>query len=462
MKSRAAAKGRRLFFLAAVCLLSALLLSPAAEASRSLPAAIAPALSAPATPDQVLETELTEPPERLRIFDDLSLPPRPLELVEASKTATGSSTYTLGLNIRQTGDLSRESGGLSFQGLWTDPVTGIAYARNRWYDARTASWLSEDPLGAVDSPNLYAFVGWGPHVGRDPMGLAVYAFDGTWNDKDEMLNPTNVAKLYDAADRETPGSNEYLVGVGTNRVSKKPCGLTGCGASARVWRAYQALIRRYNEGDTEIDIFGFSRGAAEAREFANLIYREGIPDYSTGRTRKVYVEGRGVAEVTEYDRVHPDIRFLGLFDTVASMGVPGDDSNPGFDMSIPPNVRNVRQAIATNETRREFPLSSVIDLDNPDDPRIVERSFPGAHSDVGGGYEDNNIASRVPLMWMWEEAIAAGVPLAPLLPEDTNLDSMGYYHDSRKSFDRFRDWLFGLNERGVYHYTNPSPERTHE
>ncbi len=294
------------------------------------------------------------------------------------------------------------------------------------------------------------------------MGLAVYAFDGTWNDKDEMLNPTNVAKLYDAADRETPGSNEYLVGVGTNRVSKKPCGLTGCGASARVWRAYQALIRRYNEGDTEIDIFGFSRGAAEAREFANLIYREGIPDYSTGRTRKVYVEGRGVAEVTEYDRVHPDIRFLGLFDTVASMGVPGDDSNPGFDMSIPPNVRNVRQAIATNETRREFPLSSVIDLDNPDDPRIVERSFPGAHSDVGGGYEDNNIASRVPLMWMWEEAIAAGVPLAPLLPEDTNLDSMGYYHDSRKSFDRFRDWLFGLNERGVYHYTNPSPERTHE
>jgi len=57
-----------------------------------------------------------------------------------------------------------------FQGLWTDPVTGIAYARNRWYDARTASWLSEDPMGAVDSPNLYAFVGWGPHMYTDPYG----------------------------------------------------------------------------------------------------------------------------------------------------------------------------------------------------------------------------------------------------------------------------------------------------
>ncbi len=45
-----------------------------------------------------------------------------------------------------------------FQGLWTDPVTGINYARARWYDARNASWLSEDPLLDIDSPNLYAFV----------------------------------------------------------------------------------------------------------------------------------------------------------------------------------------------------------------------------------------------------------------------------------------------------------------
>ncbi len=58
-----------------------------------------------------------------------------------------------------------------FQGLWTDPTTGLSYARNRWYDARTASWLSIDPLGAVDSQNLYAFVGWAPHMGTDPMGL---------------------------------------------------------------------------------------------------------------------------------------------------------------------------------------------------------------------------------------------------------------------------------------------------
>ena len=58
-----------------------------------------------------------------------------------------------------------------FQGLWTDPTTGLAYARNRWYDPHNAAWLSEDPIGAVDSSNLYAFVGWGPQSGTDPMGL---------------------------------------------------------------------------------------------------------------------------------------------------------------------------------------------------------------------------------------------------------------------------------------------------
>ena len=115
-------------------------------------------------------------------------------------------------------------------------------------------------------------------------------------------------------------------------------------------------------------------------------------------------------------------------------------------------------AIATNENRREFSLSSVVDLANPADPRIVEREFPGAHTDVGGGYEDNNIASRVPLMWMWNEAIDLGVPLAPLLPADTDLSEIGYYHDSRGPADRFRDFIWGYNEREIFHYTNPPRE----
>ena len=58
-----------------------------------------------------------------------------------------------------------------FQGLWTDPVTGLSYARARWYDARNVSWISEDPLADIDSPNLYAFVGWTPNMATDPFGM---------------------------------------------------------------------------------------------------------------------------------------------------------------------------------------------------------------------------------------------------------------------------------------------------
>jgi len=57
------------------------------------------------------------------------------------------------------------------QGAWTDPATGLAYHRARWYDPRNGVWLSEDPEGNVDSENLYAFVGWRPHSGTDPLGL---------------------------------------------------------------------------------------------------------------------------------------------------------------------------------------------------------------------------------------------------------------------------------------------------
>ncbi|HYN22238.1 MAG TPA: RHS repeat-associated core domain-containing protein, partial [Thermoanaerobaculia bacterium] len=58
-----------------------------------------------------------------------------------------------------------------FQGLYTDNVTGLSYARARWYDARNAAWLSEDPMGNADSPSLYAFVAYAPTMGTDPLGL---------------------------------------------------------------------------------------------------------------------------------------------------------------------------------------------------------------------------------------------------------------------------------------------------
>ena len=86
-----------------------------------------------------------------------------------------------------------------FQGLWTDPVTGLNYARARWYDARNASWMSEDPLADIDSPNLYAFVSWKPHMSVDPYGLRegdwwdIRSYRGAWGKTGKEL--WNVASL---------------------------------------------------------------------------------------------------------------------------------------------------------------------------------------------------------------------------------------------------------------------------
>lgn len=66
---------------------------------------------------------------------------------------------------------------LLFQGGWTDPF-GIQYKRARWYDPRSGHFLSEDPMGDIDSPNRYAYVGWRPNEFVDPTG------EGAWNPLD--------------------------------------------------------------------------------------------------------------------------------------------------------------------------------------------------------------------------------------------------------------------------------------
>ncbi|MBL8111897.1 MAG: AHH domain-containing protein [Acidobacteria bacterium] len=58
-----------------------------------------------------------------------------------------------------------------FQGLWYDAVTGLGYARNRWLDSSIGVFLSPDPIGSVDSENLYLAVVARPHRVVDPLGL---------------------------------------------------------------------------------------------------------------------------------------------------------------------------------------------------------------------------------------------------------------------------------------------------
>jgi RHS repeat-associated protein len=361
------------------------------------------------------------------------------DYVDTNGTVAAHYEYSpFGQTIAETGPMADQFN-FGFSTHYKDRETGLIYCKNRYYDPETGRWLSRDAIGEEGGINLYTYVLNNPVLYIDPYGLALYAFDGTWNDRKKMKRPTNVAKLVDLY----RGAVHYEKGVGTDWYTKHVGGATGAGGQNRLEAMYEALTRIYNTPDPtgenqKIDIIGFSRGAALARAFVNYINKKGgVP--VTGPDGKAT------------DTVCPvKIRFVGVFDTVGSFGIPGNKYDLGYDLSIPDNVEHVRHAVAADEKRKMFPLSSV--LEDPANPnanwRIVEQAFRGAHSDIGGGYEEGD-RSNFALMWMRDEAVRCGVPFDPLKPEDVGAHNP-IMHDERGWWERWRN-----KDRKIY-YPNAS------
>jgi len=128
----------------------------------------------------------------------------------------------------------------------------------------------------------------------------------------------------------------------------------------------------------QFDIFGFSRGAAAARHFANRIQ---------GKDRVIANAIRyGMGEVNYVGAPAGKTRFIGIFDTVAAIGTPQNGLNPHtantgeVNIMLRPGVaEKVFHITAQNECRFNFALNSV-------QPAWPELALPGAHSDIGGGY----------------------------------------------------------------------------
>lgn len=72
-------------------------------------------------------------------------------------------------------------------------------------------FINIDPLEYIDGMNLYEYVASNPIMNIDPYGLALYAFDGTGNNKDVDPNPTNIGRLWDSYTKR----KHYYHGVGT-------------------------------------------------------------------------------------------------------------------------------------------------------------------------------------------------------------------------------------------------------
>ncbi|NMG75648.1 T6SS phospholipase effector Tle1-like catalytic domain-containing protein, partial [Aromatoleum diolicum] len=169
-----------------------------------------------------------------------------------------------------------------------------------------------------------------------------------------------------------------------------------------------------------ISVFGFSRGAAEAVAFCHLF------DELLEAGRLAGIQAR--------------ISFLGVFDTVASVGGSASIAStlplPGavFDGHwwwadrlldpLPDCVHAGRHFISAHELRMNFPVTRL-------QGNIEEVYYPGVHSDVGGGYAPGDqgkgrgkqaaLLSQIPLLHMYQAAREAGVPLVPFSELDVTV-----------------------------------------
>ena len=240
-------------------------------------------------------------------------------------------------------------------------------------------------------------------------------------------------------------------------------GLFAFGYEPRVKDAYRFLVANYKPGD-QIFVFGFSRGAAEAQTLVRFIAWIGgvLPDkdlggilkkqdeyyipelydgfrgsqikpYShsnQGKAQEVFDRIRarrctsersgGPVELAQCrqraigDPVGAQIDVLGVYETVVSVGsrlAPDGSVTTVAERyaylvdRIPPKiVKTIRQALSVDEARWDFRPQ----VWQPDDDSLaksgalMQRWFPGVHSNVGGGFRYDELANHA-LGWLLDK-----------------------------------------------------------
>ncbi|NHF74317.1 T6SS phospholipase effector Tle1-like catalytic domain-containing protein [Paracoccus xiamenensis] len=160
------------------------------------------------------------------------------------------------------------------------------------------------------------------------------------------------------------------------------------GVEARVLSGFERLLREIGLAGgppsiekVVLDVFGFSRGAAAARYFVNCI-----------RARRIRYDPVGRGDFTERlpEGLTVEIRFLGIFDTVAAIGNAGNDNNDPVNVHLKTAqvTGRIYHLVADDEYRVNFRLNR--NWPGGGDHQLL----PGAHSDVGGGYRDPGDAAQ--------------------------------------------------------------------
>ncbi|MCM0084226.1 DUF2235 domain-containing protein [Geomonas sp. Red32] len=270
---------------------------------------------------------------------------------------------------------------------------------------------------------------------------AAIFFDGTLNNRtnteqgqngiikgDSYKNDfTNIAILerhYNGTADYNYCFSQYIEGIGTedkesDTVNGKAFGWGSTGIRGKVEKGITKVMenithRLENSQRIEflhLDCFGFSRGAAAARHFIHAaLFRE-----KDTLVSKLQSSGHFVGEVK--------IRFVGLYDTVASYGLSNHNDTFDLDLDAIRHAEYVVQLAAAEEHRQHFALTNIDSA-----PHGIQLFLPGCHSDIGGGYADNEDEVDHQVMVVYGKNGLSTADEAALVREREWLLASGWYH----------------------------------
>lgn len=273
--------------------------------------------------------------------------------------------------------------------------------------------------------------------------------DGTGQEGGKGSN-SNIYEMFNLVeDRTSKQVSFYDRGIGTGW-NKLFGNVGGAGISKNIMDCYTFIFENYEAGD-QIYLFGFSRGAATLRSLSSFIHYFGIlpksrPDLikKAYKIYKIQNKKKRQEKAEKFVAVHhtmwTKIRFLGCYDTVAALGLPIKPLSvflnliPGLrhrfhDFKLSESVEHAYQALAIDDQRKTFhPI--LWDADTLPHQFIKQVWFCGMHTDVGGGYKEQDL-SNIPLKWMIDMAVIQGLIL--FRPDLSSIawDVNGHMHDSR-------------------------------
>jgi uncharacterized protein (DUF2235 family) len=307
-----------------------------------------------------------------------------------------------------------------------------------------------------------------------PKNIVVFS-DGTGQEGGKGNN-TNVYKLFNLIEDRTQNQISFYdrgLGTGWRKITGN---VGGMGISKNIRECYEFIFEHYQAGDN-IFLFGFSRGATTVRSLSAFIHLFGILPKSRPELIKQAYKIYKISDDDEREKLADDfvkrhhnqwckIKFLGVWDTVAALGIPFKTIDvivnffPFFrhkyhNLKLSNSVINARHALAIDDERKTF-HPKIWDKEIKDDQTMKQVWFSGMHTDVGGGYKEHKL-SDIPLTWMVMEAKEFGLRIYPKNKVEINQNPEGIMHNSRKGFPKnlfrkkIRSWNSETHGKPVVH-----------